>query len=213
MMLYEKKWRICLATLALALGLVAAGRADVLIAEDFGQNVPDNSPISGAPGWRAYALFNGAVTDYTSATPNGNYPTISHSTAGASTNGIGYLVLGAGNIVSNVLVWKDTGASLQGKMISDISFYTKNNSSASTERIVARNGTQWFVSTATLNDGGGNSAWALNVFSFTTNASAWRYLTRTICHSVQCYPHRCQQQISRPWDCSARFKPTPARSA
>lgn len=176
MMSYCKIWRAGAVTLAVVAGMIFSGRADVLISEDFGQNVPDNSPVDEAPGWRAYALFNGAVTDYTSATPNGNYPTISHSTAGAGTNGVGYLVLGAGNIVSNVLVWKETGATLQGKFISDLSFYTKNNSSASTERIVVRNGTQWFVSTTTLNDGGGNSVWVLNTFNFVTNASAWRVL-------------------------------------
>ena len=72
-MSYRKIWCVHAATLAVAVGLVLSARADMLVAEDFGQNVPDNSPINGAPGWRVYALFNGAVTDYTSTTPNGNY--------------------------------------------------------------------------------------------------------------------------------------------
>ena len=71
------------AGLALLVGMTWAATADNLIFEHFDQNVADNSPIGGAPGWHCYALNGGVVTDYTTATPNGNYPTLSHSTAGA----------------------------------------------------------------------------------------------------------------------------------
>jgi hypothetical protein len=155
-------------------GAAQFATAAVLVNERFDQDVPDNSPVGAAPGWHAYALHNGAVTDYTTSTPNGNYPTISHSTAGAGTGGVGYLVFGAGNLVSNVLVWLDTPTAFQGKLISDVSFYSRNNSAASTERIVLRIGTQWYASTQTWNDAGGGSSWTLNEFEFSSAAAAWR---------------------------------------
>jgi len=167
------RWLVLMATLAGMASFTLPSRADVLLLEAFGENVPDNSPIGGAPGWHAYALNGGAVTDYTSSTPNGNYPTLSHSAVGAGTNGVGYLVMGAGNVVSNVLVWVEAATNLHGKIISGITFYSKNNAAASTEQVVVRIGNQWFASTATLNDAGGNSTWALNTFTFTTNAAAW----------------------------------------
>lgn len=171
-----RTWVRRAAGLVLLLAAGWAAQADTLIFEHFDQNVADNSPVGGAPGWRCYAWSGGNVTDYTSATPNGNYPTLSHATAGAGSGGIGYLVMGAGNVVNNVLVWRDSSNELQGKMISDVVFYSKNNASASTERVVVRIGSQWFASTATLNDAGGNATWALNTFVFSTNASSWRAL-------------------------------------
>jgi len=164
------------ASLMLLMGAAWTAQADTLIFERFDQEVPDNSPIGGAPGWHCYALAGGNFTDYTTATPNGNYPTLSHATAGAGGGGIGYLVLGAGNLVNNVLVWRDSSIELQGKLVSDILFYSKNNAAASTERIVVCIGGQWFASTATLNDTSGNGSWVLNTFSFSTNAPAWRAL-------------------------------------
>jgi hypothetical protein len=157
-------------------GATQFATAAVLVNERFDQDVPDNSPIGAAPGWHAYALHNGVVTDYTTSTPNGNYPTISHSTAGAGSGGVGYLVFGAGNLVSNVLVWLDTPTNFQGKLISDVSFYSRNNSAASTERIVLRIGTQWYASTQTWNDAGGGSSWTLNEFVFNSAAASWRLL-------------------------------------
>ena len=157
-------------------GLMGIANADVFVDEHFGQDVADNSPIGGAPGWHAYALHNGVVTDYTTSTPNGNYPTLSHSAAGAGSAGVGYLVMGAGNLVSNVLVWLDTPTQFQGKVISDLVFYTKNNATASTERIVLRVGNQWYASTQTFNDAGGNTSWAVNSFVFNTDAASWRVL-------------------------------------
>jgi len=162
-------------TMMFLMGAAWIGRADTLIFEHFDQEVADNSPIGDIAGWHCYAL-NGGFTDYTHTTPNGNYPTLSHATAGAGSGGIGYLVLGVGNLVSNVLVWRDSSSELQGKLVSEIVFYSKNNASASTERIVVRIGSQWFASTATLNDAGGNSSWVLNTFPFSTNASSWRAL-------------------------------------
>jgi hypothetical protein len=169
--------RLCVAAaIAMVAGSTGVSRADVLLLETFGQDVADNSPIGSAPGWHAYALNGGVVTDYTSSTPNGNYPTLSHSAVGAGTNGVGYLVMGAGNVVNNVLIWTDAVTNLQGKIISDLTFYSRNNAAASTEQVVVRIGSQWFASTATLNDNGGNSTWTLNMFAFSTNASAWRIL-------------------------------------
>jgi len=157
-------------------GAAQFASAAVLLNERFNQNVPDNSPVGAAPGWHALALNNGVVTDYTTSTPNGDYPTISHSTAGAGNGGVGYLVLGSGNLVNNVLVWRDTPSVFQGKIISSLSFYTRNNAAASNERIVLRIVNQWYASTQTLNDAGGGSSWTLNEFVFDTDAASWRLL-------------------------------------
>jgi len=156
------------------LGAAHPANAAVLLNARFDQNVPDNSPVGAAPGWHAIALHNGAVTDYTTSTPNGNYPTISHSTAGAGNGGVGYLVFGAGNLVSNVCIWLDTPSLFQGKSISSISFYSRNNASASTERIILRIGNQWYASAQTLNDSGNGSSWTLNEFGFDSGAASWR---------------------------------------
>ena len=173
------KFRTMVATaaaLAVLFGLNPRAAGEILLQESFDPNMGDNSPIGGAPGWHAYALFAGAVTDYTTSTPNGNFPTLSQGPAGAVTGDPGYLVMGSGNIVSNVLVWHDTPTNFQNHTISNIIFYSKNNAAASTERIVVRIGGQWYASTATLNDTSTNAAWASNYFAFTTAASAWRSL-------------------------------------
>ncbi len=150
--------------------------AAVLIFEHYDQSVPDNSPVGGAPGWRAYGLTNASVVDFTSATPGGNYPSLSHGPVGAGSGGVGYLVMGAGNAVSNVLLHVDSSASLAGASVSDVSFYTKNNAAGSKERVVVQVGGLWYASTATYSDAGGNSVWTLNTFPFTTAAASWRTL-------------------------------------
>ncbi len=155
---------------------VIPARADQLLLESFDASVADNSPLGGQPGWHARALFNGVVTDYTTSTPNGNYPTISHNPAGAGSGAPGYVVMGAGNTVSNVFIWRDVSTNLVNRTVTDVVFFTKNNAAGSTERIAIQITNQWYVSAATLNDTSANAAWASNYFGFTTVTGAWRLL-------------------------------------
>lgn len=171
---FAQRWTLAAAAIIFVLG-VQGSHGAVIIDEHFDQNVPDNSPVGGAPGWHAYALHNNVVTDYTATTPNGNYPSLSHGPAGAG-SGIGYLVMGSGNLVSNVLVWRDTSTNFLGKLISEVSFFTKNNAAASSERFVVRIGTQWFATAATFSDPGGNTLWTSNHWVFTATAGTWRSL-------------------------------------
>jgi signal transduction histidine kinase len=147
-----------------------------LVLEHFDQDVPDNSPIGNAPGWNVRGLRSQVVTDFTFATPGPDCPTLSQSRQHPGVQGSGYLVLGAGNQVSNVLVWLETGTNLHNRAIREIGFYTKNDAAVSTERVVIRIGARWFATTELFRDSGGNSAWLLNTFAFTRAAQAWRTL-------------------------------------
>jgi hypothetical protein len=63
-------------------------------------------------------------------------------------NGAGYLVLGAGRSVSNVLAWMDCQLMLRTCESNSISFYTKNDLPSSSERLVVRIGEQWYATAA-----------------------------------------------------------------
>ena len=166
----------------MGLGLMFLGavtptvRAELLLAERFDQNVPDFSPVSGAPGWHAYGIYGGTVTDFTYATPGDNFPCLSHSATAGGVGGVGYLVLGAGKTVRNVLAWVDCRLDFQSSEPPSISFYTKNDQASSTEHVVVRIGAQWFASVATFHDDSGNGEWRLNGFQFNPGAGEWLVL-------------------------------------
>jgi hypothetical protein len=168
--------------MAMALGALtltcASSWADPLILQQFDQVVPDNSPL-GVAGWNALAVSNNTVVrDFTSFNPDGsgNYPTVSRAVNGGLGGVTGNAVMGLAGTANPSLIWTNTTTSLQGRTITNISFYTKNNSSSSTERIAVQVGGQWYASTQSFNDAGGNSVWAFNSFTFTTNAAAWQVL-------------------------------------
>lgn len=123
--------------------------ADQLLLEHFNEATSNNSPINQAPGWSAWALTGGVLTDYSAlgGDSNGTHPTIGTGT-GVTADGGGYSVFGQGNVVSNVLAWVDTTTTLHNCILTNISIYTKNNAAASTEQIVVRIGGQWYASTA-----------------------------------------------------------------
>jgi signal transduction histidine kinase len=150
--------------------------AEPLLHEHFDQKVADNSAIGGALDWHAVALHAGIAVDFSYSTPGAEYPSLSHSPSHGGVHGLGYLVMGAGNVVSNILVWRETGTNFHGRPITEISFYTKNDFAASKERIVVRIGGQWYATDATFQDVGGNDVWTLNTFAFTRQPSAWRPL-------------------------------------
>jgi signal transduction histidine kinase len=172
----SRQWLKSLGTCCCLISGSEPAAAELLQVESFNQNVADFSPVGAAPGWRVFALHDGVVTDFSFATPGDNYPNLSHTPTVTGVNGAGYLVLGAGQYVSNVLAWMDCRLTLRHCDSNSISFYTKNDLASSTERLVVRIGVQWYATAATFRDDGGNSDWKLNTFRFTTTASAWQLL-------------------------------------
>jgi signal transduction histidine kinase len=150
--------------------------AELLVAERFNQNVEDFGPIGGTPGWHAYGLRDGIVTDFTFSTPGDNFPCLSHSATAGGVGGVGYLVLGSGRMVSNVLAWMDCRLDLQDRDPANISFYSKNDQASSMERVVVRIGSQWFATSAVFHDEGGNAEWKLNGIQFNSAAGDWQVL-------------------------------------
>ena len=169
-------WVVALAGLLFLGEAGTALRAEVLLAEHFDQNVADFSPVSGAPGWHAYGMYDGKVTDFTFATPGDNFPCLSHSATAGGVGGVGYLVMGAGKTVSNVLAWMDCRLDLQSGEPASISFYTKNDQASSTEQVVVRIGGRWFASVAAFHDEGGNAEWRLNGSQFSPTGGEWLIL-------------------------------------
>ena len=153
-------------------------RGAQLLLEQFNEVVPDNSPIGLAASWNAYAYDTaaGVVTDYTSATPNGNYPTISRANNGGFGGVTGNTVLATFNFSTPSLFWTNAGPVLQDAAISNIVFFTKNNANTSTEQVVLQIGGQWYAATNRFHDNGGNSVWASNYFAFTREATSWQTL-------------------------------------
>ncbi|HEY9509785.1 MAG TPA: immunoglobulin domain-containing protein, partial [Verrucomicrobiae bacterium] len=165
-------------------GICNSANADSVFTEHFNSDVSDNAPIGKATGWHAYGLNNGTVADFTTSTPNSSFPTLSHGPAGAGSSGVGYLVMGSGNRVSNILVWLDA-SNFGNKIISEISFHTKNDSAESTEKIAVQCDGQWFVSAKTFHDAGGNAEWNLNTFDFESIAASWlKFDTNTLSPSA-----------------------------
>jgi hypothetical protein len=153
-----------------------SGRAAQLIVEHFGQTVADNSPIGLATGWTAWAVTNGILSDFTTTTAGANYPSMSRAAGGGFGGATGNIVVGVTTNSTPALLWTNTTVSLHDCVVSNVLFYTKNNSSLSTEQIVIQVGGQWYASTQKFQDAGGNSTWASNFFTFTTNASSWQAL-------------------------------------
>jgi signal transduction histidine kinase len=147
-----------------------------LLIEHFDQEVRDMSPVGEATGWHAYALHGGVTTDFTGTTPGTKFPSLSHHQAGAGDGGVGYLVMGMGGVVSNVLAWMDLSSNLRLQGISAVTFYTKNDAVSSVERVVMQIGGQWYASATTFHDVGANKAWVLNTLTFTTAAASWQVL-------------------------------------
>lgn len=172
------KSTIKIIAVALAAGQLLRVNADQLVLEQFNQPVADNSPIGLATGWGVYAydIAGGVVTDYGSATPNGNYPTMSRANNGGFGGVTGNTVLGAFGFATPALLWTNTAAILHDCAVSNVVFYTKNNSSTSTEQVAVQVAGQWYVATNLLHDNGGNSVWASNYFSFTAATTGWRLL-------------------------------------
>jgi len=153
-----------------------SSRSAQLIVEHFGQTVGDNSPIGTATGWTAWTMTNGVLVDYSAGTPGANYPSISRAANGGFGGVTGNTVVSVNGFSIPSLLWTNTATTLHDCIISNVVFYTKNNSALSTEQIAIQVGGQWYASTQTFHDGGGNSTWALNTFTFTTNATAWQIL-------------------------------------
>jgi len=150
--------------------------AEPLFVEHFNANVPDNSPVGGAPGWHVQALRNGTVTDFTSNAPSGLYPSLSHNSnmTGAGILGAGYLVMGAGNVVSNVFAWRECSTNLDQRAIVSIDFYTRNDSANASGRVAIRLDKRWYASAQVFHDLASNNFWSLNTLPFKTNAGSWR---------------------------------------
>jgi signal transduction histidine kinase len=176
LILRSRRWLAGLVGGFCLLGGNGPANAELLLVESFGQNFTNFSPVGAAPGWRAIALQNGVVTDYTAATPGDNYPNLSHSTSASGVDGPGYLVLGVGRYVSNTLAWMDCQLNLRECDSNSISFYTKNDLASSAERLAVRLGTQWYVTAAYFRDDGGNVDWKLNTFRFATTPNLWQLL-------------------------------------
>jgi hypothetical protein len=163
-------------------------RAAQLLLEQFNQVVPDNSPIGTAAPWNAYAydVVGAVLTDYTFATPNGNYPTISRASGGGFGGVTGNTVMSTFNFSVPALFWTNTAATLHDCAISNVIFYTKNNATSSTERVVVMIGGQWYATTNVFRDNGGNSVWFSNHLAFTYAATSWQTLdTNTLTLGAQ----------------------------
>lgn len=161
------------------LGLAQPLRATQLIAEHFNQAVADNSAIGPATGWTAWAMTNGLFADFTAATPNGNYPSMSRANNGGFGGVTGNAVLAVTNGVNSAnaaMMWTNTTVSLHDCVVTNVVFYTKNNAAGSYEHVVVQVGGQWYASVQSFHDAGGNSVWAVNSFTFTNDAAAWRAL-------------------------------------
>jgi hypothetical protein len=169
--------RILLVTLTV-IASSAHSRGAQLLLEQFNQAVTDNSPIGLATTWNAYAydIAGGVVTDYTFATPNGNYPTISRANNGGFGGVTGNTVMATFGFSTPALFWTNAGPALQDCAISNVIFFTKNNANTSTERVVVQIGGQWYATTNIFRDNGGNSVWFSNHFAFTRAATSWQTL-------------------------------------
>lgn len=165
--------------LAAVMVVALTAKAEMLIAERFDQNVPDFSPIGGAPQWHAYASHLGPVADYTATTPGDNFPCLSHSAVASGVSGAGYLVLGSGQVVNKVLVWMDCSLSIPPDKPTTFSFYTRNDQATTGIRLVVRIGELWFASPTDFRDPGGNSAWSLQSLEFSP-ATGWRPLNTNL---------------------------------
>jgi signal transduction histidine kinase len=150
--------------------------AELLLVEPFDTNVPDNSPVGGIPGWHILALSDGRLMDFTPTAPNGLYPSISHSLPGAGASKPGYLVMGAGNLVSNVFAWMDCPTNLDQRAVTTIQFYTRNDAPNAETRIAVQIDQRWYASAHVFHAPGSNSVWSLNSLPLNTNATAWRRL-------------------------------------
>lgn len=161
----------CVITLA---GLSFSARATQLIAEHFNQAVADNSAIGPAIGWSAWSITNGVFADFTAATLGANYPSMSRANLGGFGGLTGNSVLAVTNSANPSFMWTNTTTSLYDCIVTNVTFYTKNNSTGSTENVVIQIGGQWYASTQAFRDVGGNTVWSSNGLTFTTNAAAWR---------------------------------------
>jgi signal transduction histidine kinase len=164
--------------LAAVVGLLMAltVRAELLLVEHFDANVPDNSPVGVIPGWHVLALSNGSLMDFTPTALNGLYPSISHSLPGAGASEPGYLVMGAGNLVSNVFAWMECPTNLDQRAVTAIQFYTRNDSPRAEARIAVMIDQRWYASAKGFQAPRSNGVWSLNSLAFSANASAWRRL-------------------------------------
>lgn len=171
---YLKQIVIGAAFLITLAGLPFSTRATQLIAEHFNQAVADNSAIGPATGWSAWAITNGVFADFTATTLGANYPSMSRANNGGFGGATGNAVLAVTNSANPAFIWTNTTTSLYDCIVTNVTFYTKNNNTGSTENVVIQIGGQWYASVQAFRDVGGNSVWTSNGLTFTTNASAWR---------------------------------------
>jgi signal transduction histidine kinase len=152
-----------------------------LLIEHFDEKVPDYSPIGNAPGWRVLVVKGGVVFDCTTNLPGFiyDYPALSSSYGGARSGpgqwSVGFLTL-IGNVVSNALIWVEAPTNFQGHAITGFSYYSRNDSAASSTRIVVRANGRWYASTTSVHDSGVPADWVLNTLRFTTSPGAWQEL-------------------------------------
>jgi hypothetical protein len=159
-------------------GLIVSS-ARLFANEHFNQSTNDPGVIGQVPGWHVLALnlTNSTVTDYTfEPNPpfNQNFPNLSRGTGADGT--IGYMVMGQGDTVNPVLAWMDTPAALQGGIITNVLFYTRNSFSSSSLRVAVLIGGQWYVSSMQFQDFGGGINWMPQNFIFTRDAGSWQLL-------------------------------------
>jgi len=158
--------------------LIGSASGATLLIEHFDEIVPDYSPVGSAPGWHVLGLQGGVVRDFTTAFSGYiyDYPALSSSYGGARSGpgqwSKGFLTL-IGNQVSNTLVWVETGTNFQGREISGFSYYSRNESTASSTRMVVRVAGRWYASTSSDHDAGIPADWVLNTLRFTPAAGAW----------------------------------------
>ena len=125
--------------------LIGSASGATLLIEHFDEIVPDYSPVGSAPGWHVLGLQGGVVRDFTTAFSGYiyDYPALSSSYGGARSGpgqwSKGFLTL-IGNQVSNTLVWVETGTNFQGREISGFSYYSRNESTASSTPALGLNG-------------------------------------------------------------------------
>ncbi|HYG24310.1 MAG TPA: immunoglobulin domain-containing protein [Verrucomicrobiae bacterium] len=152
-----------------------------LLNENFDETLADNAAVSAVPGWHASAIAtaSGQVIDYTTVGGNANFPTISRSATapGAIDGAPGFLVMGDALNATPSLVWKDTTTILQNQQVTNITFFSRNNSASSVTYVAIRIHTNWYVSSQGFTDTtAGAVPWAAHNFEFNYDASSWQLL-------------------------------------
>ena len=155
----------------------------LLINERFNETLTDNAAVSNAPGWHALAkaVATAQVNDYTAIGGNANFPSLSENVTSPDVfNGLGFLVMGEVANANPSLIWKDTTTLLANQQITNLTFFSRNNSAVSTVQVAIRIGTNWYASTTTFTDNSAGAVpWIAQSFTFTNDPAAWQDLDAT----------------------------------